>query len=99
MTRFDEDVEDPGAPTRGRLALYGGVRFALLGFAKVWFRLRVEGSEHVPKEGAFILAPIHRSNLDFLLVLACTPRRMRVRSSPRWSPSEFAIWTSRRPSS
>jgi 1-acyl-sn-glycerol-3-phosphate acyltransferase len=77
MTRFDEDVEDPGAPTRSRLALYGGVRLALLAFAKVWFRLRVEGADRVPREGAFILAPTHRSNLDFLLVLACTRRRMR----------------------
>ena len=93
MTRFDEDVEDPGAPTRGRLALYGGVRLALLGFAKVWFRLRVEGSEHVPKEGAFILAPIHRSNLDFLLVLACTPRRMRyLGKDSLWRPGTSRLF-------
>jgi 1-acyl-sn-glycerol-3-phosphate acyltransferase len=37
----------------------------------------VDGKEHIPAEGAFVLAPVHRSNLDFALV-ACTSRR-RIR--------------------
>jgi 1-acyl-sn-glycerol-3-phosphate acyltransferase len=94
VTRFDQDVEDPGAPTRFRLLLYGGVRLALLGFAKLWFRLRTEGAEHVPDDGAFILAPIHRSNLDFLLVLACTPRRMRyLAKDSLWKPGWGALFS------
>ncbi|CAN5830833.1 hypothetical protein BH23ACT2_BH23ACT2_07490 [soil metagenome] len=63
--------------TRGELALYAALRVALVGFGRVWFRLRVDGRQHVPEEGAFILAPSHRSNIDFLLVLVCTRRRMR----------------------
>ncbi len=74
---------DPGrhgharAGTRGELLLYGFVRGALVGFAKVWFRVSARGTEHVPATGPFILAPVHRSNLDFMLVLVCTKRRMR----------------------
>jgi len=58
-------------------AAYRGGRAALVGLARLWFRLEVRGKEHVPATGAFVLAPVHRSNLDFLLVSAVTSRRMR----------------------
>lgn len=64
-------------PTRGELRFFGFVRGALVGFARVWLRLSARGTEHVPSQGAFILAPVHRSNIDFLLVLICTKRRVR----------------------
>jgi 1-acyl-sn-glycerol-3-phosphate acyltransferase len=64
-------------PGRGERALYlvlsGGAR--LLG--RLYFRLRGEGLDRVPSEGPFILAPVHRSNLDFMVVLICCRRRMR----------------------
>lgn len=59
------------------LILYRGVRAILVAFARIYFRLRVEGREHVPTDRPFILAPVHRSNVDFLLVSAVTARRMR----------------------
>ncbi|MGI8755906.1 MAG: lysophospholipid acyltransferase family protein [Acidimicrobiales bacterium] len=64
-------------PTRFELGLYGFVRGALLGACRLWFRVRASGLENVPDEGAFILAPVHRSNLDFALVLITTKRRLR----------------------
>jgi 1-acyl-sn-glycerol-3-phosphate acyltransferase len=69
--------EHARAGTRGELAFYAAVRLVLIGLSKVWFRVSATGTEHVPAEGAFILAPVHRSNLDFALVLVCTRRRMR----------------------
>lgn len=63
--------------TRRELAFYAFVRAALVGFGRVWFRVSARGKEHVPAEGAFILSPVHRSNIDFLLVLICTKRRVR----------------------
>lgn len=63
--------------TRAELVFYAIVRAVLVGFGRVWFRLRGSGTEHVPESGAFILAPVHRSNLDFLLILICTRRRLR----------------------
>lgn len=69
--------EHARAGTRAELAFYASVRAVLLGLCRLWFRVRATGREHVPAEGPFILAPVHRSNLDFALVLICTRRRMR----------------------
>jgi len=39
-------------------------------------RIEVHGSERIP-DGPFVLAPVHRSNIDFALVSLVTKRRMR----------------------
>ena len=70
-------------------AAYRGGRVALVGLARLWFRLEVRGKEHVPATGAFVLAPVHRSNLDFLLVSAVTSRRMRYMGKD-------SLWKNRR---
>lgn len=70
-------------------AAYRGGRAALVGLARLWFRLEVRGKEHVPATGAFVLAPVHRSNLDFLLVSAVTSRRMRYMGKD-------SLWKNRR---
>ncbi|MDA0285817.1 MAG: lysophospholipid acyltransferase family protein [Actinobacteria bacterium] len=57
--------------------LYRVVRFWILIFCRIYFRLRVYGRENIPKSGAFILAPIHRSNVDTPIVSAVTHRRLR----------------------
>lgn len=44
---------------------------------RVWFRLSVSGLEHVPKRGSYVMAPNHRSNLDIIVIGACTRRRQR----------------------
>ena len=62
---------------RAELALYGFLRLLIVAIGKAVFRLRIEGAELVPASGAFILAPVHRSNLDFAIVAAVTRRRMR----------------------
>ena len=49
----------------------------LVGFCYAWFRLEVEGRERVPRTGAFILAPVHRSNLDTPIVASVTRRPLR----------------------
>ncbi|MCU1351382.1 MAG: putative acyltransferase [Acidimicrobiales bacterium] len=78
----------PGAgPTRFERVLYAVVSGILLALGRVWFRIRVTGLEHVPKDGPYILAPVHRSNLDFLMVLACSKRRMRyLAKDTLWKP-------------
>lgn len=40
------------------------VRFCLNIFYSIFFRVRVEGKENVPKEGAYVIAPKHISNWD-----------------------------------
>jgi len=40
-----------------------------------YFRPEVSGTEHVPSSGAFIIAPVHRSNVDFAFAIYVTPRK------------------------
>ncbi|HEX2047885.1 MAG TPA: lysophospholipid acyltransferase family protein [Acidimicrobiales bacterium] len=55
---------------------YHVVRFLIWVVAKVLWRISFEGVEHVPKQGPFVLAPVHRSFIDFGLVSGVTRRRM-----------------------
>ena len=42
---------------------------------KLFFRIKVEGAQNVPKTGAYILYPNHTSDLDGPAIAACLPRR------------------------
>ena len=64
-------------PTRLERSAYGAIRGAFALLARPYFRLEIRGREHVPSHGPFVLAPVHRSNLDFILVSALTRTRMR----------------------
>lgn len=76
--RIELPVLEPSKPPTWRqLLFYRFVRGVLLTFARVFWRLRVEGTEHIPATGSFVLAPVHRSNADFALSLAVATRRMR----------------------
>lgn len=82
------------APNRWQLLLYRVISKILLAWARAWFRVRAEGTEHVPSTGPFILAPIHRSNLDFLLILSVTRRQMRyLAKDSLWKPGWGALFT------
>jgi len=43
-----------------------------------YLRTRVSGREHIPPDGPVILAPVHRSNLDSLMLSPLTRRRLRA---------------------
>ncbi len=62
-------------PTRGELRLYRFCRAVSVGISRLFFPGRVLGKENLPATGAFILAPVHRSYLDWLLVARVTNRR------------------------
>lgn len=62
---------------RASLAFYWVFRGLIVLFCRAFWRVTVEGKEHLPKSGAFIVSPIHRSNIDFAVVAAITSRRMR----------------------
>ena len=67
----------PAAPSRAALLLYRICRMISVGASRVLFPGRVIGRENLPAEGPFILAPVHRSYLDWLIVARVTRRRMR----------------------
>ena len=45
--------------------------------ARLYWRMEVVGADRIPDSGAFVIAPVHRSNLDFFL--AGLPVRQPVR--------------------
>lgn len=61
----------------GARAFYRVVRSLLNWFCRIFWRTSVIGGERIPKSGPFILAPIHRSNIDTPLACTVTRRRMR----------------------
>ncbi|HEV3401676.1 MAG TPA: (d)CMP kinase, partial [Acidimicrobiales bacterium] len=77
--RREDDGPEPeyGPPTRLAIGAYRVVRAAIHGVARLLFRITYEGLENVPRSGVFIVAPVHRSNIDFGLVSVLTKRRMR----------------------
>jgi 1-acyl-sn-glycerol-3-phosphate acyltransferase len=62
---------------RPDLWLYAVVRGVVAGFCRLFWRVTVEGREHVPATGAFVLSPVHRSNIDTPLAACVTRRRLR----------------------
>jgi 1-acyl-sn-glycerol-3-phosphate acyltransferase len=53
------------------------VRFLVVAFMRVYFRLHVEGAEHIPASGPAIVAPNHKSFWDAFFVGAATRRHVR----------------------
>ena len=66
-----------GPPSRLTRASYATVRGLIGGVAKVFGSIRVVDGHKVPTEGAFVVAPVHRSNIDFALTSLLTKRPMR----------------------
>ena len=56
---------------------YWLIRSLIKAFCRTYFRLGVYARENIPQSGAFILAPIHRSNVDTPIVSVVTKRRLR----------------------
>ena len=55
---------------------YAIVRFLIWLVAKLLWRISFEGLENIPRTGAFVMAPVHRSFIDFGLVSGTTRRPM-----------------------
>ena len=64
------------ARAKGARIPYQIVRFLIWLVAKLYWRVTFEGLDKVPRNGPFVLAPVHRSFIDFGLVSAVTRRRM-----------------------
>ena len=59
------------------MILYQVVRGLIQVVVKLLWRVSFEGKESVPAEGGFILAPVHRSFIDFGVVSGVTRRKLR----------------------
>ena len=74
MTKLSSRLVGQSLVTRIAYVL---VRDLLLVLSKIYFRVTVSGSENLPRSGAYIIAPVHRSNIDTPLSAFVTRRRVR----------------------
>jgi len=66
------------ARTRGvNRLVYGLARLLLFPFVKLVYRFTIAGAEHIPAEGAVIIAPNHKSFYDSFFVGMATRRHVR----------------------
>lgn len=88
------EIHVPAGHTKGEVMsraqriMYAVIRALIEGACRVWFRLEVHGAENLPAEGAYIVSPIHRSNLDTPVLSAITTRRLRYMGKE-------SLWSSR----
>jgi 1-acyl-sn-glycerol-3-phosphate acyltransferase len=73
-------------------AFYTVARTACVVFGRVWLRMTVEGLENVPATGGFVLAPVHRSNLDTPIASVSTRRRLRYMGKDSLWKKPFWRW-------
>jgi cytidylate kinase len=74
---------DPSVPIRAiRLDSWGGrllyfiCRGAAVAIGRLFMHGPIVGAGRLPRRGAFVLAPLHRSDIDFLIAARITRRRM-----------------------
>lgn len=79
-------------PTWFDRGFYNFVRGFVWMVSKLVFRIRVYGSEHVPPDRPFVLAPVHRSNLDTPWVALVTERRMRYMGKDAMWKYKLSAW-------
>lgn len=91
-TRVRAAALDPTKVTPFQLLLYRVVRLASALFSRAFWKLRVVGRDHVPPAGPFILAPVHRSNVDSILVADVTGRRVRYMGKQEMWKYAFSSW-------
>ena len=56
---------------------YAIVRALLTPVLRIWFRLRIEGREHIPADGPAVVTPNHKSFSDSFFVALATPRHVQ----------------------
>ena len=57
--------------------LYALIRFLLVPFLRLYFRMHISGAEHLPASGAAIVAPNHKSFFDSFFIALATKRHLR----------------------
>jgi 1-acyl-sn-glycerol-3-phosphate acyltransferase len=73
-------------------AAYFVARSLVAAFTRLWTRLEIEGREHVPEAGAFVLAPVHRSIMDTPISSCLTRRRLRFMGKDTLWKRQPAAW-------
>jgi 1-acyl-sn-glycerol-3-phosphate acyltransferase len=77
------------------LVWYGFARGLVEIVCRLVWRVQIRGREKLPRTGAYVIAPVHRSNIDTLLAGCLTRRRIRFMGKDslwkyRWSGALFS---------
>lgn len=78
--------------TLAQKAMHHLVRLILEIVARLYFRLEVHGRENIPKQGPFIISPIHRSYLDTPVIGAAIWRLMRYMGAEKMWTNKQLGW-------
>jgi 1-acyl-sn-glycerol-3-phosphate acyltransferase len=70
----DPEVGDPAPREKDPERGYRIAQVVVKPLMRAWFRIRLEGHEHVPEAGPVILASNHRSNMDPVLLASAVER-------------------------
>jgi len=79
-------------PDLGKRIFYRVARAVTLTPFKAIFLVRVRGRRRVPKAGAFVVAPTHRSLMDIFFTGYITRRRIRFMAKQELYENRFLAW-------
>ena len=74
MTEVDTFLAGNGFVSR---IAYSVVRAIVATVTRLYTRMTIDGRENIPRSGAFVLAPVHRSYVDTPIACCVTRRRLR----------------------
>jgi 1-acyl-sn-glycerol-3-phosphate acyltransferase len=74
MTRVETGF---AGTSRFEKVLYVVFRTIVCGFTQLYTRMKIEGKDRLPADGAYVLAPVHRSYVDTPIAACVTRRRVR----------------------
>ena len=64
--------------SRAALAAYWGLRAIGVPLVRLYFRFEVVHRDRIPPSGSYVICPVHRSNLDFMLPALAYYRRRDI---------------------
>jgi 1-acyl-sn-glycerol-3-phosphate acyltransferase len=80
------------APRAVHRVIYGVLINAVRVLLRLYCRFEVRGLENLPAEGAALICPVHRSNLDFVLPAAASRRHVRWMAKDSIFLGRFTDW-------
>lgn len=87
-------MKDPGITrrTRGQRIIYVVARVFFTYLSKLFWRATFTGLEHIPATGGFIVAPVHRSNIDTFPMIGMTKRYMSFMGKDSLWKTKISAW-------
>jgi len=92
MSKVDTFLADQSLLSKANYQFW---KTLVTGTTRIVTRISVEGTQHVPKTGGFVLAPVHRSYIDTPIAAVVTRRRLRyMAKDSMWKNRQFGWWIS-----